>query len=189
MPRAAHRRGEPHRPAAAICAAPGKPDEQVARRFQTSRGHAAGPASDGSSSSRASALRPCFPAAVADECRSAAALAYLSFTDYELGALESHFLGLKNFHKALAGSGVPALARQTFVYVAIVLPGGVGLGSWSPILLHERTRTRWFYEVIYFLPVTSTLIAMATMWQFLLHPASGRSTACSSIGLRRDPRS
>jgi multiple sugar transport system permease protein len=27
--------------------------------------------------------------------------------------------------------------------------------------------------VIYFLPVTTTLIAMATMWQFLLHPSLG----------------
>ncbi len=34
-----------------------------------------------------------------------------------------------------------------------------------------------FYEVVYFLPVTSTLIAMATVWQFLLHPRSARSTA------------
>jgi len=29
-------------------------------------------------------------------------LLYLSFTDFELGALDSHFLGLDNFRKALA---------------------------------------------------------------------------------------
>jgi multiple sugar transport system permease protein len=70
----------------------------------------------------------------------------------------------------------PILRRSlanTFVYVAIVLPGAVGLGLLIAVLLHRRRRTRSIYEVIYFLPVTSTLIAMATVWQFILHPKLG----------------
>ena len=55
--------------------------------------------------------------------------------------------------------------------MAIVVPGGVLISLFVAILIHRRTRTRGIYEVIYFLPVTSTLIAMATMWQFLLHPS------------------
>ena len=102
-----------------------------------------------------------------------AALLYLSFTDYELGAIDTRFLGLANFHKAL---GDPVFRRSlynTFVYVAMVIPGAVGLGLLIAVLLHRRKRTRSIYEVIYFLPVTSTLIAMATVWQFILHPALG----------------
>jgi multiple sugar transport system permease protein len=57
--------------------------------------------------------------------------------------------------------------------VAIVVPGGVLISLLVAILIHQRKRTRSLYEVIYFLPVTSTLIAMATMWQFLLHPTLG----------------
>jgi len=100
-------------------------------------------------------------------------LVYLSFTDYTLGALDTRFLGLQNFSKAL---GDPILRRSlvnTFAYVAIVLPGAVGLGLLIAVLLHRRKRTRSIYEVIYFLPVTSTLIAMATVWQFILHPRLG----------------
>jgi multiple sugar transport system permease protein len=102
-----------------------------------------------------------------------AALLYLSFTNYELGALDTRFLGLDNFHKAL---GDPVFRRSlynTFAYVAMVIPGAVGLGLLIAVLLHRRKRTRSIYEVIYFLPVTSTLIAMATVWQFILHPALG----------------
>lgn len=62
---------------------------------------------------------------------------------------------------------------NTFAYVAVVLPGAVLLSLLIAILVHRRTRTRSFYEVVYFLPVTSTLIAMATVWQFLLHPRIG----------------
>ena len=100
-------------------------------------------------------------------------LLYLSFTDFKLGALESHFLGLDNFRKALGDPVFRRSLANTFVYVAIVLPGAVGLGLLVAVLLHKRKRTRSFYEVIYFLPVTSTLIAMATVWQFILHPRLG----------------
>jgi len=102
-----------------------------------------------------------------------AVLLYLSFTDYQLGALDTHFLGLDNFRKALADPVFRRSITNTFVYVAIVLPLAVGLALLIAVLLHRRRRTRSFYEVIYFLPVTSTLIAMATVWQFLLHPSLG----------------
>ena len=102
-----------------------------------------------------------------------AVLLYLSFTDYQLGALDTHFLGLDNFRKALADPVLRRSLVNTFVYVAIVLPGAVGLSLLIAVLLHRRRRTRSIYEVIYFLPVTSTLIAMATVWQFILHPKLG----------------
>ena len=52
-------------------------------------------------------------------------------------------------------------------------PGAVGLGLLVAILVHAASGRARFYEVVYFLPVTSTLIAMATVWQFLLHPSLG----------------
>jgi multiple sugar transport system permease protein len=102
-----------------------------------------------------------------------AALAFLSFTNYELGALDFSWLGLTNFTAALRDPVIRRSLANTFLYVAIVVPGSVALALFVAILVHRRTRTRAFYEVVYFLPVTSTLIAMATMWQFLLHPNLG----------------
>jgi multiple sugar transport system permease protein len=102
-----------------------------------------------------------------------AVLLYLSFTDYELGALKTNFLGLANFQKAFVDPVFRRALYNTFVYVAIVLPGAVGLGLLIAVLLHRRKRTRSFYEIVYFLPVTSTLIAMATVWQYILHPRLG----------------
>jgi len=101
------------------------------------------------------------------------ALVWLSLTDYELGAVETRFLGLENFARALADPVFRRSIANTFAYVAIVLPGGVLLGLGAALLVHGRIRSRSVYEVIYFLPVTSTLIAMATVWQFLLHPRLG----------------
>jgi len=101
------------------------------------------------------------------------AVFYLSLTDYEFGALDAAFVGLANVKKAFADPVIRRSISNTLIYVAIVLPGAVVLALVIAVLVHGRKRMRSFYEVAYFLPVTSTLIAMATVWQFLLHPRLG----------------
>ncbi|MFY8115292.1 MAG: carbohydrate ABC transporter permease [Rhabdaerophilum sp.] len=100
-------------------------------------------------------------------------LLVLSLTDYEIGALQIRWLGLGNFEKALSDPVFRRAMGNTLFYVALVLPVGVLLGLLVALLVHGRTRSRAFYEVAYFLPVTATLIAMAAVWQFLLHPKLG----------------
>lgn len=102
-----------------------------------------------------------------------AVLVVLSLTNYEFGGVDLDFVGLANFQKALADPIIRRSLLNTLIYVAIMVPGGVFGALLIAILIHRRTRTRSLYEVIYFLPVTSTLIAMATVWQFLLHPSLG----------------
>jgi multiple sugar transport system permease protein len=100
-------------------------------------------------------------------------LVVLSLTNYEFGGVSADWLGFANYTKALADPVIRRAVINTLVYVAIVVPGGVFGALLIAILVHRRRRTRSFYEVVYFLPVTSTLIAMATVWQFLLHPSLG----------------
>lgn len=102
-----------------------------------------------------------------------AVLVVLSLTNYEFGGVDLDFVGLANFQKALADPLIRRSLLNTLIYVAIMVPGGVFGALLIAILIHRRTRSRSLYEVIYFLPVTSTLIAMATVWQFLLHPSLG----------------
>ena len=120
-------------------------------------------------------------------------LAILSVTDYELGAVELAGVGFGNYGKALADPVFRRALKNTVLYVALVLPGAVLLGLFVAVLVHGRTRTRWLYQVIYFLPVTSTLIAMATVWQALLHPRLGpvnaglRFLGFSEVGFLSEP--
>lgn len=102
-----------------------------------------------------------------------AVLVVLSVTNYEFGGVDLDFVGLANFQKALADPIIRRSLLNTLIYVAIMVPGGVFGALLIAILIHRRTRSRSLYELIYFLPVTSTLIAMATVWQFLLHPSLG----------------
>ncbi|MDW6023049.1 sugar ABC transporter permease [Mesorhizobium sp. BAC0120] len=100
-------------------------------------------------------------------------LVVLSFTDYELGAVTFRWVGLGNFEQALSDPVFRRSVTNTLLYVAIVLPGGVLLALLVALLVHGRGKSRVFYEVAYFLPVTATLIAMAAVWQFVLHPRLG----------------
>ena len=115
-----------------------------------------------------------------------AVLGVLSFTDYELGATAFTAVGLKHFAHAFSDPVIRRSLGNTLLYVAIVVPAGVLLAMLIAILIHRRTKTRSFYEVVYFLPVTTTLIAMATMWQFLLHPQLGPvNKFLATLGLPR----
>ena len=115
-----------------------------------------------------------------------AVLVVMAFTDYDLGNLDFKFIGLANFGKAMTDPAFRRALWNTFMYVAIVLPLAVGLGLLVAVLVHGRKRTRSFYEVVYFLPVTSTLIAMATVWTFVLHPKLGPVNALlDALGIER----
>ena len=115
-------------------------------------------------------------------------LAFLSFTNYELGDTDFQFVGSKHFSAALRDPVIRRSLGNTFLYVAIVVPVGVLLSMLIAILVHGRKRSRGFYEVVYFLPVTTTLIAMATMWQFLLHPQIGPiNGVIEALGFARIP--
>jgi multiple sugar transport system permease protein len=100
-------------------------------------------------------------------------LAVFSVTDYQLGALSTRFIGLDNFVHAFSDAVFLRSLKNTVIYAVIVIPLGVFLALGVALLVYNRKRSRAFWEAAYFLPVTATLVAMATVWQFLLHPSIG----------------
>jgi multiple sugar transport system permease protein len=101
------------------------------------------------------------------------AVAAFSFTDWQIGSSSLRFLGLDNY-RALFADGVfwKALAN-TALYVAIVVPGTVILGLVVALLIEARPALRSFYRAAHFLPVMSTMAAMAIVWSTMLHPTIG----------------
>ncbi|MEO1732882.1 MAG: sugar ABC transporter permease [Pseudomonadota bacterium] len=97
----------------------------------------------------------------------------ISLTDYELGTLDWSWVGLENYQEMLSDRKFWRSINNTFTYVAVLVPSAVLLGLGVAILVHGRTRTKRIYEVIYFLPVTTTLVAMAIVWNFVLHSKIG----------------
>lgn len=108
----------------------------------------------------------------------------LSFTNYELGMPELHFVGMGNYSDMVSDHIFWQSVRNTALYVAIVVPGSIFMALLVALLLERRRFMTRFYKVAYFLPVTATLVAMATVWEFILHPTFGLANhLLTSMGL------
>jgi multiple sugar transport system permease protein len=97
----------------------------------------------------------------------------MSFTDYELGALDFSFVGFDNYATLWSERVFWRSLLNTIYYVALVVPASVIIGLVLAVMVNGLTRGRRFYQIAFFLPVTSSLIAMATVWKYLLHGTIG----------------
>jgi len=99
--------------------------------------------------------------------------AVLSFSSYSLGSQHLDWVGIDNYDKLLSRSTYKKMFVATFTYVGIVVPVSVGLGLGAALLINSLQRGREIYKTIYFLPVMAALLAMAIVWEFMLHPTLG----------------
>lgn len=99
--------------------------------------------------------------------------ALLSFTDYSLGNDTFNWVGIDNYEKLFTRSTYEKMFTATFTYVVTVVPISIALGLGAALLIHSIGRFADLYKTIYFLPVMATLLAMAIVWEFMLHPSIG----------------
>lgn len=97
----------------------------------------------------------------------------LSFTDYQLGDDGLSYAGLDNYRDLATDPGFRTSVWNTVRYAVLVTPASVVLGLGLALLIEARTRGRTFFRTLFFLPVVSLIVAMATVWQYLLHPTIG----------------
>jgi multiple sugar transport system permease protein len=97
----------------------------------------------------------------------------LSFTDAELGVSKVNFLGLSSYARLLEDRTFLGAVRNTALYVVLVVPASVVLGLGLAMLIEADDLLKPFFRSIYFLPVVSLLVAMASVWQYLMHPSIG----------------
>lgn len=124
----------------------------------------------------------------------ALAVAVFSLTDWQIGASSFRFLGLANYQALFADRIFWTSLVNTVIYVVIVVPGTVGLGLVVALLIEAQPSLRGFYRAAHFLPVMSTMAAMAIVWGTMLHPTIGLvNRMLAEFGLPatnwlRDPR-
>ncbi|WP_408015151.1 carbohydrate ABC transporter permease [Roseomonas harenae] len=114
----------------------------------------------------------------------AVAVLLLSFTGWSLGEAEMEWIGAGNYAQLAADPVFWTSLRNTLIYVGVCVPATVGLGLAAALLVESVGRGRGFYRAAYFLPVASTLLAMALVWEFMFHPTVGFvNQAFGALGL------
>ncbi|WP_299793912.1 sugar ABC transporter permease [uncultured Marivita sp.] len=107
----------------------------------------------------------------------------MSLTDYQFGMSGFAYVGLDNYRAMLSDARFLNSLTNTLRYVGTVAPISILLGLGLAILIEAQGALRGLYRAVFFLPVTATLVAMATAWEVLLHPSFGLvNTALAGLG-------
>ncbi len=99
--------------------------------------------------------------------------AILSFSDYSLGNPDLNWIGNKNYDVIFGRSAYQKMLWASVTYVVIVVPVSIFLGLGAAMLINSLNRFGEVYKAIYFLPVMAALLAMALVWDLILHPTVG----------------
>lgn len=111
-------------------------------------------------------------------------VALMSFTDYSLGDPHYSWVGTSVYREMWGDDIFWTAITNTVIYACVVIPGSVGLGLGAALLIENLTIGRPFWRAVYFLPVMSTLIAMAVVWEFMLNARFGMlSQVLTAMGL------
>lgn len=102
----------------------------------------------------------------------------ISFTDLDIYALsdfsKARFVGLKNYQALLSDPLFWKALRNTFYFVLVAGPLGVAISLAAAMLLNSKlVKFKALFRLAYFMPVVTTLVAIAIVWRFIYHPRFG----------------
>jgi multiple sugar transport system permease protein len=102
----------------------------------------------------------------------------MSFTDLRSADIRNPLavglVGIENYSKLFSDDTFQKAAFNTAYFVVIGVPLTMGLALAVAVLLDSGiTRFRTFFRVGYYLPVVTSIVAVAVVWRFLLQPDTG----------------
>jgi len=102
----------------------------------------------------------------------------VSFTDFDIYALADlrnlRFVGLRNYVQLLETSLFWHALGNTLYFVIVGVPLSIGASLGVALLLNSPlVRARSFFRTALFIPVVTTLVAVAVVWRYLLSTRYG----------------
>ncbi|HUE29687.1 MAG TPA: sugar ABC transporter permease [Verrucomicrobiae bacterium] len=102
----------------------------------------------------------------------------LSFTDFDIYAIADarhlRLVGVQNYTTLLRDPRFWTALRNTLYFVLVGGPLSVAVSLAAALLVSARlVRCRGFFRTVFFLPVVTTLVAVAVVWRYLYHPRFG----------------
>ena len=102
----------------------------------------------------------------------------LSFSDFDIYALGNpeylRFIGLQNYVELLHNPLFWKALGNTFYFVLIGGPLSVVVSLGAALLINAKlVRFKGLFRTAFFIPVVTTLVAVAVVWRYLYHPHYG----------------
>jgi multiple sugar transport system permease protein len=91
---------------------------------------------------------------------------FISFTEYD-NITTPKWVGLQNFKQLAVDPEFRQCLLNTLYFCVGSVPVGVILALFIAILLNQKIKGRSFFRSIYFLPVVSSMVAVAIVWNWI----------------------
>ncbi|MBN9605756.1 MAG: sugar ABC transporter permease [Actinomycetales bacterium] len=105
-----------------------------------------------------------------------------SFSDYSgIGPLR--WVGLDNYADLFGDPRFAQAWGNTAVFAVVTMTVGPLLGLLTALMLNQRIPARAFFRAVYFVPVTSSLVVVSTLWKLLLNDRGPVNSVLSTLGL------
>lgn len=98
---------------------------------------------------------------------------FASLFDIPLTGLAWRYVGLDNYREAVRDPQIRRSLWNTFLYSLMTIVPSIGLGLALALLVDSFTRGRTILRTLLFLPVTSSLVAMAIVFQWIFGVRGG----------------
>ncbi|TDF98694.1 carbohydrate ABC transporter permease [Paenibacillus piri] len=96
----------------------------------------------------------------------------LSFTSWDmLSAIQ--WVGLSNYANLLQDETFIKVFWNTIYFAGVSVPVGIVCSLLLAVALDQGISFKKFYRMAYFLPVVSSMVAVAVVWQFIYNPEYG----------------
>ncbi len=102
----------------------------------------------------------------------------ISFTDFDIYSLNHperiRFTGFQNYSKLLNDPLFWKALGNTFLYVIVASPLSILISLIAAISLNSKlVKFKSVFRLTFFMPVVTTLVAVAIVWRFIYHPRFG----------------
>ena len=102
----------------------------------------------------------------------------MSFTDFDIYALGDwrvvRFVGFENYRRIFELPLFWSALKNTFYFVLVGGPLSVAASLGTALMVNSKlARFKPLFRTVYFMPVVTSLVAVAVVWRYLYHPAHG----------------
>ncbi|MBA4494690.1 carbohydrate ABC transporter permease [Paenactinomyces guangxiensis] len=110
---------------------------------------------------------------------------YYSFTEYHVLA-PAEWVGLENYRNMVDDPKFWTSIQNSFTYFLIIVPSLVSIPLFLAILVNQKLRGIHLFRMIYYLPVITSMVAVAIVWKYLYHPAGLLNAVLQLFGLQQE---
>ena len=107
----------------------------------------------------------------------------ISFSKYDTLNSQFNLIGIQNYLAALSDRSFHRALWHTFVFAIGTVPFTVGLSLFCAILINRKIPFKQLYQAGLFLPVTTSVIVIATVFTYIYSPRGLANLALDYLGI------